>query len=124
MATKIISESASALLDFYNSISRKKIKSTKKNLKLIEDCLKLNNHDESDIKDYMKYWYSEYEIFDHLKPSFEKCIREYTGYYSLSPGQKQFFKHMDEIHYEWVEQILPIDDIVISPDNPMKGRDI
>lgn len=30
---------------------------------------------------------------------------------------------MDEIHYEWVEQILPIDNIVISPDNPMKGRE-
>ncbi|ETP72542.1 putative transcriptional regulator [Lachnospiraceae bacterium JC7] len=116
MAIEIEVDYVRVLFNFYNSISGKKVRRNEKNLNLIEECLKLNNQNASDIEEYMK-WYCLYKNDQDLKPDFEECMREFVHYNELSFDQKKFLKHMDEIHYEKVEQIIPIDDIVISPDD-------
>ena len=82
---------ADVLLNYYNTICRVRVKPYEKNLKLIEKCLKLNNQDESDLTEYMK-WYCLYKNDQDLKPDFEECMREYGDYYNLTFGDKEIIK--------------------------------
>ena len=99
MSIEIEIDHARVLFNFYNTISGKRVRRNEKNLKLIEECLELNNQDESDIKDYMK-WYCLYKNDQDLKPDFEECMREYVDYYNLSFDAK-----------EPIEEIVPEEQI-------------
>lgn len=65
-----------AMLNFYNSICRVRAKPYEKNLRLIEKCLELNDQNEEELQEYMK-WYCLYKNDQDLKPNFEECMREY-----------------------------------------------
>ena len=88
MSIEIEIDHARVLFNFYNTISGKRVRRNERNLQLIEECLELNNQDESDIKDYMK-WYCLYKNDQDLKPDFEECMREYVDYYNLAFDAKE-----------------------------------
>lgn len=91
MEVDVVRRPADVLLNYYNSICRSKVKPYEKNLKLIEECLKLNDQNEEDLEDHMR-WYCLYKNDQNLKPDFEECMQQYGDFYKLAYNAKELIE--------------------------------
>ncbi len=100
---------AENILQDYRCFSGARVKPFEKNIKLVEDCLNLNNHDDDDLRDYISR-YCIYKKDQSSKPDFEECMQNYYNYYHKRSSEEYDGMSMGVrfVEYDIKDEFTPI----------------